>query len=62
MRYEEYNYCMRRKCKECKVNKECDLLIKNTKRLTFKPFENIDKLLEEKRSKRYEKNKSNSNV
>lgn len=48
MKFAEYEYCMKRKCKECKVNSVCDLLIKQTKRLTFKPFENINQLLKEK--------------
>lgn len=48
MTFNEIEYCMQRKCKECKIYTECDLLIKKQKRLTFKPFENINQLLKEK--------------
>ena len=48
MTFNEIEYCMQRKCKECKIYTECDLLIKQQWRLTYKPFENIKEIWERK--------------
>lgn len=48
MKFAEYEYCMKRKCKECKIYTECDLLIKQQWRLTYKPFENLKEIWERK--------------
>lgn len=51
MKFEEINYCMKRKCKNCVIDKSCQQLNETHKALTYKPFENISEILEKLRSK-----------
>jgi len=50
MNFEEYDYCMRRKCKNCKLDGECKLLDKSLSwRLMWHPFENLKEIMEKKK-------------
>lgn len=41
-----FDFCMRRKCKDCPRTYECEYLNRKIKlRLLFKPFENINEYL-----------------
>lgn len=45
----EVEYCMKRHCKTCRRNTECDLLQKTLyNRLMYKPFENLKQIMEAK--------------
>lgn len=45
----QYDFCMRRKCKECKLDTECGLLNATLhRRLMWKPFENLPEILKKK--------------
>ena len=45
----QYDYCMRRKCKTCKRDGQCGLLNANLyHRLKWKPFENLPEIMKKK--------------
>lgn len=45
----QYDYCMRRKCKNCKIDDECGLLNGQLHfRLMWRPFENLPEIIEKK--------------
>lgn len=51
MKFREYDYCMRRKCKDCKIDGGCKLLDESLHwRLMWHPFENLKEILEKKRN------------
>jgi hypothetical protein len=47
--FEQYDWCMRHKCKNCKVDNECEILNDTRRlRLMWHPFENLKEVLEKK--------------
>ena len=48
-KFEEYDWCMRHKCKNCKLDGECKLLDKSLHlRLLWRPFEDLPEILKKK--------------
>jgi hypothetical protein len=49
MTFKEYDFCMRRKCKNCKLDGECKYINRlHETRLLWHPFENIKEIVEKK--------------
>ena len=51
MSFESTDFCMRRKCKMCPLNTECDILSNTARwqnRLVYLPFENLKEILEKR--------------
>lgn len=50
MTFREYEYCMKRKCKNCIYDGECKGLNEIIQRkLMWKPFENLKEIMEKKK-------------
>jgi len=53
MKHEEINYCMRRKCKSCKIRATCEHFNKIMQHsLMYRPFENLKAVMQEKRKRK----------
>lgn len=48
MRLKEIEFCMQRKCKVCEKYLTCDLKYKQKDVLTYRPFENLKEIMENK--------------
>lgn len=49
MTYKECDYCMRRKCKDCKMETDCVVVNRiHENRLMWHPFENLKEIMEKK--------------
>lgn len=49
MTFKEYDYCMKRKCKNCTLDGNCRILNEALEhRLMWHPFENLKEIMEEK--------------
>lgn len=52
MNYEECDYCMRRKCKNCEIGTDCVVIDHiHENRLMWHPFENLKEVMEKKHDK-----------
>lgn len=48
MKFKEIEHCMQHKCKTCEKYVTCDLKYKQRDLLTYRPFENLKEIMEQK--------------